>query len=350
MEENMRSRTIVATPPGSTIREQLQMRGMSQKEFAQRMGLTQKHTSHVINGEVTLTPAVAMKLESVLDIPAEFWMNLEGIYRAKLLRAQEEEQMDDEHALLKLLPYNELAKLGWVEDTKELVKKICNLRRFFEVANLTLLDGARIPGIAYRKLTTKETIDYKLVAWSQKAKLEARKIQTRRINLQMLESILPQLRLMTMQDPKAFFPVLKESLSNCGVALVVLQHIGGSFLHGATFFDGDKIVLGVTIRGKDADKFWFSLFHEIGHILKGHIGKPEAAYNEETANKFAADMLIQPDQYASFVSHGDFSRKKVRAFAQMSDIDCGIVVGRLQNDKIIEHNQLNDLKIKYLLT
>ncbi len=343
----MRSRTIVATPPGATIREQLQLRGMSQKEFAQRMDLTQKHTSHVINGEVAITPAVALKLESVLGVPAEYWMNLESIYRAKLLRAQEEEQMDGECALLKLLPYKELSKLGWIEDAKDMIQRVINLRQFFEVSSLTLLDNARIPGIAYRMLTAKENVDYKLVAWSQKAKLEARKASTKRINLQMLESILPQLRLMTLQTPDAFFPVLKESLANCGIALVVLPHIGGSFLHGATFYDGDKIVLGVTIRGKDADKFWFSLFHEIGHVLKGHIGQPEAAGNEDTADHFAADALINPAHYAAFIRRGEYSREAIQEFAQMAKIDRGIVVGRLQKDKRIEHSQLNDLKTKY---
>ena len=71
---------------------------------------------------------------------------------------------------------------------------------------------------------------------------------------------------MTTMNPSDFCPKLIELLSNCGIALVFLPHIGGSFLHGATFYDGNKIVVGLTVRGKDADKFWFSLFHELGHI------------------------------------------------------------------------------------
>ena len=51
----VRSRSYIATPPGATIKEQLKDRGMSQKEFAARMDMSEKHISKLINGEVQLT-------------------------------------------------------------------------------------------------------------------------------------------------------------------------------------------------------------------------------------------------------------------------------------------------------
>ena len=83
----VRSKTVIATPPGTTIKEQLVDRGMSQKEFAARMDMSEKHISRLINGEVQLTPDVALRLEMVLGLPAHFWSNLEGIYREKLVKA-----------------------------------------------------------------------------------------------------------------------------------------------------------------------------------------------------------------------------------------------------------------------
>lgn len=79
-------KSYIAIPPGATIREQLEDRGMSQKEFAARMAMSEKHISHLINGTVQLTTDVANRLEMVLGIPASFWNNLEAIYRAKLAR------------------------------------------------------------------------------------------------------------------------------------------------------------------------------------------------------------------------------------------------------------------------
>ncbi len=84
----LKSHTYIATPPGATIKEQLVDRGMSQKEFAARMDMSEKHISKLINGEVILTPDVAMRLEMVLGLPAHFWNNLESIYREKLVKVQ----------------------------------------------------------------------------------------------------------------------------------------------------------------------------------------------------------------------------------------------------------------------
>ena len=67
-----RSRSYIATPPGATIKEQIIDRGMKQKEFAARMGMSEKHISKLINGEVKLTMDVARRLEMVLDCQLSF--------------------------------------------------------------------------------------------------------------------------------------------------------------------------------------------------------------------------------------------------------------------------------------
>ena len=84
----VRSRSVIATPPGATIKEQFKDRGMSQKEFAAGMDMSEKHISKLINGEVQLTPEVAVRLEMVLGVPAKFWNNLEATYREKLIKPE----------------------------------------------------------------------------------------------------------------------------------------------------------------------------------------------------------------------------------------------------------------------
>ena len=103
-----RSCNYIATPPGATIKEQLDDRGMSQKEFASRMGMSEKHISHLINGEVQLTPDVAYRLEMVLGLPASFWSNLEAIYRDKLTKAEAENVLDADKALAKKFPFKDV--------------------------------------------------------------------------------------------------------------------------------------------------------------------------------------------------------------------------------------------------
>ncbi len=103
----VRSRSYLATPPGATMKEQLNDRGMSQSEFAARMDMSEKHISKLINGEVQLTPEMAVRLETVLGIPAKFWNNLEAIYRVKIFKAESENAMDEDVELSRYLPYGE---------------------------------------------------------------------------------------------------------------------------------------------------------------------------------------------------------------------------------------------------
>lgn len=346
-----KSRTIIATPPGATIKEQLEDRGMTQKEFADRMGMTPKHICNLISGEVRLTPSVALRLESVLGISAEYWNRLETIYQEKRVRAEEENALYEDAELIKLFPYNEMKKLKWVLDTNNVEDKVISLRNFFEVFRLSCLNERLIPGIAYRKLSVTEKSDIASICWAQKTKIEARRINTKDINVAKLKELVPLFREMTCLAPSVFCPKLIETLASCGVAVVFLPHIKGSFLQGATFYDGKKIVMGLTVRGKDADKFWFSFFHELAHIIYGHIGKNEGANknDEDSADEFAKNTLIPPKEFAGFVDKGNINKATIVAFARQMKVDPGIVVGRLQKEKIILYSQYHDLKKQYAI-
>ena len=328
----VRSRSYIATPPGATVKEQLNDRGMSQKEFAARMDMSEKHISKLINGDVQLTPETAVRLEMVLGVPAKFWNHLEATYREKIIKAEAENAMDADVEMAKQFPYSEMAKFGWVPETREAKEKVVNLRKYFEVVELSLLGSEQITRIACRRLAITEKSDLALMAWAQEAKIQARDIQTAPINIKRLISAMSEIRKMTVLKPNEFCPKIKECLANCGVALVFLPHLKGSFLQGASFLNGNKIVVGLTARGKDADKFWFSLFHELAHIALGHVGQLNGTSedDERTANKWSGDMLIASKDFETFRRNRDHSERNVLRFAKAQGSAPGIVVGRMQ--------------------
>ncbi|NLC46934.1 MAG: helix-turn-helix domain-containing protein [Firmicutes bacterium] len=343
------SKSVIAIPPGATIREQLENRGMKQKEFALRMGLSEKHISRLINGQVELTKDVALRLESVLGLPASFWNNLEVLYREQLARVNAENQLEKDAEIAAKFPYSKMAALGWVKPTRKAKEKVINLRKFFEVASLDCLRELEVPGIACRKKGTSETSDYSLAAWAQKARIEARKYKTAPISISQFEQTIPEVRAMTVKSPQEFCGKLIDLFSECGIALIFLPHIGGSFLHGASFYDGNHIVMGLTVRGRYADQFWFSLFHEMCHIIRGHIGKPggTSEQEEEEADAFARDTLIPPEEYEAFIEANCFSKNCITDFASKIGIAPGVVVGRLQKENYVPYNRFNELKVKY---
>ena len=135
---------------------------------------------------------------------------------------------------------------------------------------------------------------------------------------------------------------------------VILPNISGSRINGATKKVGDNIVLMVNDRRLYADTFWFTLFHEIGHILSGDYGVSfdmEPGENEKLADEYARNRLIPSEQYDEFISHQIFSPQSIRDFSKSIHRDPGIVLGRLQKDGIVGYNdaKMNALKKQYKL-
>ena len=345
----VKSQTYIATPPGATIKEQLKDRGMTQKEFAARMNMSEKHISKLVNGEVQLTPETAVKLEIVLGAPARFWNNLEAIYQEKKIKAEEENNLDADADLAKKFPYHEMSRFRWVPETRDKKEMVYHLRRYFEVVKLSLLGSEQITKIAYRRLAITEKGDLAVMAWVQEAKLKARDIPTSTIDIKKLNNMISEIRKLTVLKPDYFCPRMTKLFSECGIALVFLPHLKGSFLQGATFIEGNKIVVGLTVRGKDADKFWFSLFHELAHIILGHIDQADGTSeeDEQAADSWAKDILIPQTDFDVFKEAGDYSELSIVRFAKEESIAPGIVVGRLQREGIIEYSMYNNLKEKY---
>jgi len=342
----------IAIPPGETIREMLADRQMSQGEFATHMDITEKHTSRLINGKVELTHDMALKLEFVLGMPASFWNGLESGYREELARIKIELEDEQELEFMKKFPYPKIAKIGLLPKTKKAQEKIINVRKFFEVVKLPIINDLKIANVAFRKSGENSESDYTLTAWLQAAKVAARKIETKTINIQLLINKINEIRSLTILDPVDFEIKLKNILADCGVALVFLPHIDGSRLNGASFVDGKKIILGLTVRGKYADKFWFSLFHELYHVIEKHIYSETGATEEEEryADEFAKNTLISTTDFSNFISNrNEFYQNDIIEFAKKINILPSIVVGRMQIEKCIPFNCFNELKVKYLI-
>jgi len=348
--------SIIAIPPGETIKDQLKIREMHQTEFAKRMGMSTKHISQLINGKVPLTHQTTLKLESVLGIPARFWNNLEAIYQEDLARIEQEIELEEELSIVALIPFNEMAKKGWVKATKIAHEKVDELRSYFGVASLKNLVNINKLEAVFRKLDNGKASDYALSAWLQKGYLEAHSIETEPFNKSKLRSMIPELRSLANEDPDIFQHRLTSLLSKCGVALVFLPHLKGTYAHGATMWPTKhKAIVLISLRGKDADRFWFSLFHEIGHLIlhkkdDEFIHYDDIALQDELeieADQFSSDLLISPDAYHKFISANDFSALAVQQFSRSISIPSGVIVGRLQHDKYIPYTNLNKLKTKY---
>src|SRR5574344_2057094 len=85
---------VRAIHPGEILREELQERGIKQKNFAQEIGVQATHLNEFIKGKRNLNEDLAIKLEQHLGIPYKTWMNLHNgyIYDSKALKEKQSEE------------------------------------------------------------------------------------------------------------------------------------------------------------------------------------------------------------------------------------------------------------------
>ncbi|MEB2296504.1 MAG: HigA family addiction module antitoxin [Ignavibacteria bacterium] len=349
-------------PPGEFLEEVIDDLGMGKDELAKRMNRPAAKLSAIYSGEKAITPDTALQLEKVTGVPAHIWTGLESEYRLTLARLQEkreEEKNKKEIPLVTKFDYNELVKYGYVERKTRALDRVKVLQSFHAVTSLCNVENLKRYQTLFRqKVSAKnKVLPEALASWLRIGEIEAQKFNTKPFDEDGLYNLIPELRAMTLQSPPKFQKKMETNFADVGVALVIVPHLPKTCAHGASFWiNKEKAILMTTIRGKWADIFWFSLFHELGHILLH--SKQEVFIESDTvdyvakdleveADKFATDNLIPRKEYERFVSEESFTKSDIRTFANKIQIHSGIVVGRLQHDGKIPYSQQNDLREKY---
>ncbi len=250
-----RSKTFTAVPPGMTIKEVLEDHHMTQKELAVRLGLSEKHISKLINGEVPLTQDVAIRLERVLDIEASFWNGLEAAYREAILKVEYENSIDEEINFAKPFGYAKLARLGIVPETKKAAEQVNNLQKFFEVASLKNVDNEMVMPLVYENIKdmepAKKSAIYTLV---QITKGQARFVEVNPYDAELLRTFIPKIEDLKSEPLAGVKEPLKDMLGACGVIIVYLPILDNITSTCITYSKGNSIVLGIPTE--DTDGFW----------------------------------------------------------------------------------------------
>ncbi|MBO4461048.1 MAG: helix-turn-helix domain-containing protein [Clostridiales bacterium] len=261
------SKTSIAIPPGETIKEQLEYRNMTQKEFAIRMDMSQKHISKLINGEVQLTHEMANRLEMVLGVPAKFWNNLESVYRESIIRINTENNIGSEMDLARCFPYKEIAGLGWIPDTRDQVEKTINLRKFFEVVDLTLLKSEQFINMFSYKFDINDKHDAALITWAQKARLLSRDLDIKPVDNRKLNRALSEFDNKSNLASKKSKNDLCCKMADYGIALIEVPSLKDLPCQSLSFSSGKIIIIEVTPAKRDQSQFFKDIYKELTHAV-----------------------------------------------------------------------------------
>lgn len=342
-----------AVAPGETLLENIESLSMSQAELAVRAGLSAKTVNQIVQGKAPITPETAIRLERVTGTLAHFWLNLEAAYRAQLSRHEESRQLEEQLEWLASIPVRELLRRGAIEPAKNRIATLRAVLTFFGVSSVeTWNDLWLSPSAAFRKSKAFRGKPGAIAAWLRLGELQAHAIQCEPYDKARFEAALGRIRRLTAEPLGSLEPKLRELCAASGVALVIVREIPGAAVSGATrWLSPDKALIQLSLRYKSDDQFWFSFYHEAGHILRhgkklGFIEDEGADSDlEDGANAFAASFLI-PREHEPRLG-GLKSTSAIIEFSKALGIAPGIVVGRLQRDKVIPFSHCQHLKRRF---
>lgn len=339
--------------PGETIKEVLEEKQMNQEELAIRTGFSPKHISEVVNGKKGISPSFAKSLEYVLGMPASFWINLQGIYDKEILEYKEQEEIDENEvkivkSLKELIKYAE--DMGVMAKTKDTLSQIIELRNICSVNNLTYIHRLVTNQIAFRKSQTIETNLYVLYVWLRICELIAqRNDMEKEYNEQELKNHIIKIKQCMFLEINEAIKELKKIFYECGIIFQVVKNFAGAPVQGFIKKNNNKIIMSMTIRRAFADEFWFTLFHEIGHLLNGDIVNSQfidyadsKSDMEDKANEFAKHILINEMDYQILMQKNHLTEEDIIQFAKKQQVQPFIVVGRIQKER-------NDYRFCYRL-
>ncbi len=347
-----------AVKPGEVLEENLAARNIKKVDLARRCGLSAKTVSQIISGSAPVSPETAVCFQRVLGVSADIWNNLEANYRLFLAKRKVHELLAGSADWTRRFPTKQMAERGFIDRRSDIVETTEQLLDFFGVGSVQAWEAKYGDlQVAFRCSPSFKSSRESVSAWLRIGEICAGGVTCSSYNKSRFNVSLREIRSLTPEVPEVFEPRMRELCAKAGVALVFVSELPGTHLSGATrWVSKEKALIMLSLRHKGDDHFWFSFFHEAGHILLG--GKRNVfldemnswtAPEEELANEFASSTLIVKDDYREFLERGVFTATSVKRFAEEQGIAPGIVVGRLQHETIIPWNALNGLKRRFEL-
>jgi addiction module HigA family antidote len=342
------------SPPGATLRDLLDERGLSQAELATRMGRPKKTISEIVNGKAAVTTETALQLELVLGVPARFWNTREQHYRECLARREQAETLSQLMDWARRFPLKELAAMGYLPNVSRPHERVRSLLAFLGVTSPDQWTQVfHQQQVAFRRSTSFEADPYALAAWLRAGELEAQDLRLASYDKDRFLECLREARDLTRLSPLAFQPRVREICADAGVAVAFVPQLPKSRVSGASrWLDPSHALIQLSLRYKTNDHLWFTFFHEAAHILLHgkrsiYLDTPKSeGEDEREADEWASDFLIPRSEYEALVEMTVYSRVELAAFADRIGIAPGIVVGRLQHDGLLPHSYCNDLKVR----
>ncbi|MBL7066250.1 MAG: HigA family addiction module antidote protein [Candidatus Marinimicrobia bacterium] len=342
--------------PGEFIREELDERGWRQEDLADILGMNIKSINMIIKNKQSITPETARLLSKTFGQSPQYWLNLDSMYRLQLQEESQKEAMVELKAnIYKYMPIQEMVKKDWICARSNLEQFVKEVQRFWNTQDLSFdfFNDKLLPQFRKSSAYGRFNNNYAL-CWYRMAQRSAKIYESSEYDKPALKLLASQIHTYTVRDDG--IAAFTGALEQCGVKFFVLSHLQKTYTDGASFLDGENPVIVYTKRYDRNDNFWFTIAHEIAHVLR-HLNTAEdffidnveernqAGTTEQEANEFASELLKSKAIIDIFeLKTGYIQQRLIYDTAEYLHLHPGIIVGILQHNDLLSPSYLNRLK------
>jgi HTH-type transcriptional regulator/antitoxin HigA len=319
---------------------------LTQKDLATILGRPVQVVSEIVSGIKQITPQTALELGAALDTGPELWLNLETNYRLSMARQKASGDAISKRArMYAIAPVAELIRRGWVQGGNDLEAGLC---QFLNVASVwdVPVAPARLRASLDRGPDMRN-----VTAWLRRVEQLGTSTSSVAFDPEVLRSHLPDIASMSV-DPEAVASI-PTVLAQDGVALVIVPHLQKTYLDGGAMWVNGRPVVALTLRYDRLDNFYFTLMHELAHVVLGHSGfmaedledTGDRDPDERAADQLAQDSLVDPDSYAAMTRAGA-DIDAIEVAATKIHRHPSILIGRLRHDHLLGYGKASERTVK----
>ena len=368
MEQAVKLRPARKFGPGYFIKEQMEYRNWTQEDLSEVIGMTPKHVNKILQDKQPITLDTAKILAEVFETSPQYWLNLDANYRLWLThkRTEKEIEADLKGLIYERMPIKDMLLKGWLKPFKTATELKQQVLQFWNWTTLdfSIIDKNYLPYLTRKSEAYNQFNASYAITWYRKATLEAAKIKTSKYDKNKLEKLYENIFSYTVMENG--INIFIEELAKAGVIFFVLPHLQKTYLDGAAFFQDKNPVIVYTGRYKRIDNFWFTVAHEIAHVLlhlnndltfvldnlrDGELNSLEDEANELASNKLKhKEILTYLNPYLNYLT-----TSRVEECAAIYNIHPAIIIGKLAHEKSISYanqslyneNVLNIINAQY---
>ncbi|MGT2427505.1 MULTISPECIES: helix-turn-helix domain-containing protein [Actinomycetes] len=258
-----------AVSPGLYLQRALEQRGLRQSDLAERTGLSTRYVNQLVRAKAPVSGDVAVRLARALGMPARFWSQVAADYELHESTVRDDAKLEDYRAWAAQFDVPTLRKHRIISALDSAVDVVDKLLRFFAVSSPDAFANTyQRPRVSFRRSQAFEVAEPNTALWLRLAELQAERLHAPALSpgkLRKTVSALPNYSTLPLVDG---FNAARRTLLEAGVSLVFVTTVPGTHVQAATWwFGADRPVIAVTERQRRVDTFWFSILHEVGHVL-----------------------------------------------------------------------------------